>query len=251
MIETGRTAVAILLLLPAASMAQPLPSGAAAAAEIVVAGQGTVTVPPTFARISLQIDARGRSAAEAGAENSRRVRVVLDTLRGRGVPDSLLVTARYVVQPTWRSDRSGREPRPDGYVAQNSIQLTVRALEQVGPLIDAALGAGATQVMGIAFHADREASLQLMALDSAVRQARERASVMARASGGTLGALRQLTTERDDPYPGIGGTLQLQSQVIATSTTAINAGNLSVTVTVRGRWALAPDPRAPGAAPPP
>src|SRR4051812_7736713 len=107
MIETGRIAIALLLLFPAALTAQPLAAAASAApnvAEIIVAGQGTVVVSPTFALISLQVDARGPSAADAGAENALRVRAVLDTLRARGVADSLLVTARYVVQPTWRPD---------------------------------------------------------------------------------------------------------------------------------------------------
>jgi uncharacterized protein len=146
------------------------------------------------------------------------------------------------VQPVWRYDRAGRPPKQVGYAAHNSIRVTVERLDRLGAVIDAVLAAGANRVAGLQFVASTETDAQSRALAIAVSQAQRRATVAAQAAGGSLGPLVQLTTERYEPPPGISGAVATQ-QIVAYSESApetpITPVELSVVVTVLGRWEFA------------
>lgn len=238
-----RALLAILAMLVAGpTAAQETPRPSATPAEVVVTGRGEVRLPPDRGALELSVETRARTAAEAGAENARRQRAVLDTLRRLGLASDDISTVGYGISPDWRSESGDRPPRQVGYVARNGVRVELRDLDRLGSIIDAALAAGANGVGAVHFRSSREGEAQLAALDSAVTQARARAAVMARAAGGTLGALRQLSTERYEPPPGI--RLQaLQVMDLEQQGTPITPGQLSVVAVVVGRWEFVAGPR--------
>jgi hypothetical protein len=88
----------------------------------------------------LAVETRAPTVARVGADNSRRQRAVLDTVRKLGLSDAQLSTTGYSVAPEMRY--YGKQPQVTGYIARNVIQADVRQLDQVGTPIDPALGAG-------------------------------------------------------------------------------------------------------------
>ena len=230
-----------LALFVAASPARGQPAaGSAPPAEIITTGTGSVRVAPDRATLQLTVLTRARVATDAAAENAKRQRAVIDTLRSLGLGPDQVSTAAYAVDPAYRYEGRDRTPQQSGYVARNAVRVSLRELERLGAVIDAALAAGANDVGEIDFQYSRQAEAQLQALDSAVAQARARAGVMARASGGQIGALLELTTEERGPRPGIGvamGTLRLSS---SSGPTPISAGELTISATVLGRWRFEP-----------
>jgi uncharacterized protein YggE len=236
------TLLALLSSAPALaqSPAPPPPPPATAPPEIVVAGTGQVHTRPDRATLDVAVESRARTAAGAGADNARRLRAVLDTLRRLGYDSTTLATVGYALQPDWRSDGGGREPKQVGYVALNSVRVRVEQLDRLGATIDAALAAGANRIASLQFTASTEAELQLLALDSAVAQARRRAATMARAAGGSLGPLVYLTTERSEPQPGVYPMTLQAVRVTSAAETPINAGEMTVATVVIGRWRFVP-----------
>ena len=89
-------------------------------------------------------------------------------------------------------------PKVTGYTVTNTVRADVRRIDDVGKLIDAALAKGANEISSLQFYSSKADSARRAALAAAVADARADAEVLARAAGGTLGALVELSTTRAD-----------------------------------------------------
>ena len=229
--------LAVLLFLPASAHAQtpaPLP-------EIVASGVGRVMAMPDRATIDLMVETRAETAAEAGAENAKKQRAVLDTLRRLGFGADEVSTTRYAVNADMRYSGE-RGQQLVGYVARNTVRVSVRDLDRLPEIIDGALAAGANNIGGIEYRSTRQRELEMQALDSAVANARARAEVLARAAGGRLGPMFELTTELGGR--GIaGGVAFADSMRRVEQSTPITPGQLTISAVVLGRWRFEPQPR--------
>jgi uncharacterized protein len=67
--------------------------------QIVTVGTGEARVTPDRATILIGLRSRAGTAAQAGADNARRQRAVLDTLRALGLQSDQLSTMNYAVSP--------------------------------------------------------------------------------------------------------------------------------------------------------
>ena len=195
-----------------ASAQQPSPSPATPV--IATSATGEARVQPDRATIMFAVETRAQTAARAGSENARRQRAVLDTLKKLGVSDGQLSTSGYSVTPEMRYD--GKQPQVVGYVARNVVNVEVRRIDQVGTLIDGALGAGANVVSSLRFYSSRADEMRRIALADAVAKARSDAEAMARAAGGSLGALVELATS-GPVRPTYGDEMFAQARVMATA----------------------------------
>ena len=188
------TALALAIAPVAARAQQPGTSPAPQVPQLVVTGYGEVTVAPDRAMIDVAVETRATTASQAAAQNARRLRVVLDTLKARGIAAGDLSTLGYSVNPDYEPMPRGEAVRR-GYVATNVVRIETRTLDQVGALIDAALAAGANRVNEVRFSSSRHATVRDSATALAIANARRTAETMARAAGGTLGPLVELSTE--------------------------------------------------------
>jgi len=156
--------------------------------QVVTTGQGEVRVTPDRATVMLGVQTRAATAEEATTQNSRKQRAVIDAIKARGIPAEQIATSSFNVIPETRYDREGQAaPRTTSYLVVNSVSVEVRRIDQVGRVIDAALGAGANQVTSLAFEISSPDSARRAALSSAVAKAKAEAEVMAMAAGGSLG----------------------------------------------------------------
>lgn len=112
----------------------------------------------------------------------------------------------------------------------------MRDLARVGAVIDAALGAGATNISGIRFESTRREPARLEALAKAVQAARREAEAIARAAGGRLGALLEASTAGPVLY---APRAEMALRTMAADT-PIAPPALEVTATVTARWAFVP-----------
>ena len=98
------------------------------------------------------------------------------------------------------------------------------------------LGAGGTEIRGIAFQSDSADAGRSRALTDALAGARRDADTFARASGLRLGRLIEVSTI----VPPSGGGFQLQGGVAAAGYAMIAPEDVRITVTVYTRWELTP-----------
>lgn len=216
---------------------QPIPQPAPPVPRITVSGMGDVRATPDRATIAIGVQTRAKTAAAASAENARRQQAVLDTLRALGIPKERILTSDYSVnvEQDYRPDRGDSTPRVTGYVVSNVVQVDVWQVGQVGRLIDAALAVGANAINSLQFYSSRADELRREALSRAVAAARADAEAMAKAAGGSLGPLLELSS--------IGYAMPLQEAryslaraADAAAPTPIAAGEQTTTATVSASW---------------
>ena len=207
-------------------------------AQLVVGGRGEVKVTPDRALLSLTVETRRPQASAAAQENARLQRLVFDTLRAVGVASSELSTADYSVQPEQRWNQQKQQSELIGYVVRNTIKVRVLNVEQVGRVIDAALSKGSNLVSSLEFYASNVEVARRQALAQAVEQARADADVMARAAGGSVGGLLELSSVDAEPAP-VQPMRSMRTAVAEAVETPIANGAQALVVRVMTRWRFA------------
>ncbi|HTV78915.1 MAG TPA: SIMPL domain-containing protein [Steroidobacteraceae bacterium] len=230
-----------LLLLSPALPAQTGPEGVP---RIMVSDTGEATAPAARATLTIGIDVPGSTAAAAEAESARVSAAVIAALHRAGLPPSDLQSTHVSINPQWVYDERTRQQQRTGFRADSTVRVSTAGLDRLGAWVDAALGAGATTVSDPAFAPADEAALRHQALEQAVRSARGDAEVVARAAGGSLGALLQIDSGQGVVRPmSVAVTAALRSPATPTH---IVPDEIHVTATVTGVWRYIAGPATTG-----
>ena len=206
------------------------------APTIVTSGQGEAKVTPDRASVLVNVQTRATTAAAAASQNATRTRAVLDALAKLGLPKEQLSTQGYSVYPETRYDANGASPRVTGYVVTNTIRAETHRPEQAGAIVDASLGAGANLINSLSFYAASIDAPRREAIAAAVESARADAEAMARAAGGSLGALVELSTQGPTMPPRPMYDLAARAASAKAEPTPVNPGEQTIAVYVNARW---------------
>jgi uncharacterized protein len=174
----------IALLLASPVMAQTRETPAPPPPAVVTAGEGVVEAVPDRAFINITAESRAANPREAQRRNTELMKPVQDKLRSAGVPADAVRTTAYDLQQEWDYVNNRRISR--GYVARNTIEVRVDAIDKLGELLDVAVSAGATSVGEIRFELTERAKLEREALRLAVADARARADAAAAGAGQSI-----------------------------------------------------------------
>jgi uncharacterized protein len=217
-------AVVAVALLVGAAGAGGTPA-AATQHSIVVSGNGSVATVPDRAQLSFGISSDARTASAALRANAAEMTKVIAALKAQGIAAADIQTQFVALSP--RYSPNGEEIV--AYTAANSVNATIRKLDKVGGVIDAAVDAGANQLSGPNLVRSDQTALYRQALRAAIANARGRAQTIARASGLHLRRITDVT-ESGGPTP-----LAETAKVGAGPSTPIEPGTqlveASVTVT--------------------
>jgi len=167
---------------------------------------------------------------------------ILDAVLAKGVARRDIRTALVSLNPVM--DYSGKDgPRITGYQVANTLSVTVRNLEVTGPLIDAALAAGASTLDSLEFRLDDPTDAQEQARTAAMEDAHARAATIAKAAGAKLGSVLAVSEgERfagPAPFPAARA---MAMKAVDSADTPVESGSQEVSVAltvifelVRGR----------------
>ena len=151
---------------------------------VTASGVGTATAVPNEAQMSFGVESRAATAKAAVAANADAMRKVINALRQARARE--IATQWVSVYPVSRDDGG-----VDGYTASNSVSA-VSDVGEAGSLIDAAVEAGANSISGPGLSSSSSEELYRQALAKAVSEARERAQVLAKAAGRSLGEIESI-----------------------------------------------------------
>src|SRR5438105_8375360 len=227
-----------LLLTPAYVHAQDSRATVELIPQIAVTGRGEVKVSPDRATIQISVQTRAASAAAAATENANKQQSVLSALKALGFGNDQLSTINYNVYPEQRFD-PGKDPAIIGYNVTNTILVDVRKLNQVGPAIDAALSHGANMITSLQFYASNTEAARRLAIAAAIEKARADAEAAARAAGGSLGSLLEISVGAYNPPPPRPIMMARTADAVQLST-PINPGEETLAVEVTTRWRFNP-----------
>lgn len=220
-ILTGCLLVAAVLLMVTGNPRQSAADRAAAQAPsrvITVVGEAEVHIKPDLATVTFGVLTTGASATEAEALSLASAKHIQAAMIAAGVDEQGLESAQVALTPVMHQDFTGVS-RIAGYQAKATIRGTVRKMDKVQPVVDAALAAGASSLEGVVYwQADPEQGKE-NAMAAALDNARKRAAAMAQADGDTLGELRSMEVLPDEAPPAPAatpGTLVFRARVRAT-----------------------------------
>ena len=206
---------------------------------IEVAGEGSVSAAPDFARVTLGVASTGKTAGEAMAANAKAANALVSLIKAEGVAPADIQTSEMSISPMFSQPAHGQETAPTitGYSVTNNVAVTVREIPRLGGLLDKAVTAGANSVYGVGFGHNDTSALLDKARPLAVEDAKRKTEIFAGAAGAKIGRLMVLTEEAGR-QPPIAFSRAFAAS--APAPTPIEAGEDKLTVTVTARFELAP-----------
>ena len=188
-------AVAAAAVFVAAIPAQAQQSQLPPERGVVVIGEGSVSVPPDYARVRGGVTTRAKTAKEATEANTKAMAAITAMLSNAGIAQKDIQTARFSVQPIYESHQSNSEQKLSGFSVSNQINVTIRQIDKVGEILDRLVTTGATDVGNVEFlHSEPSKALD-QAREAAVADARRKAELYAHASGLVLGRVNWITED--------------------------------------------------------
>ena len=202
-----------------------------------VSATGKTTRVADIATIRAGVVTQSATAAQALADNAKRMAGVLVALKAAGVQPRDVATASVSLQPQYRYE-DNKPPAITGYQASNTVSIRFRDVTRSGAILDVLVAQGANQIEGPGLSLDQpDAALDEARVD-AVKRARARAELYARATG--LSVVRILTIgeggEMAGPQPPV--LYMARAAAAPRAATSIVAGETDVTVTIAVRFLL-------------
>jgi uncharacterized protein len=223
----------IVLAIGASAMAQS-GDGTGGRRTVTVTSTATVGSTPDQATLRFGIETQAADSAAALAENGSITDRVVDALRDAGVAADDVQTERLDLHRRTIDRNTPRERTVS--VADSTLGVTVRDLDEVGAVIEAGVGAGATSVGDVRFEVSDPSRARAQALELAVEGARVKADAMASAAGASVIAVERIVEEgahRPIYEEAYAATLSADASV-----SVVPPDELDTNVTVTVTWSI-------------
>jgi len=222
-------ATLLVILAPVSVLAAGTPNPNMRTLE--VSGTGEAQAPPDLATLQVAIETHAPTAAEAAGSNATLAQKVTDALKGKLGGKGAMWTGGYSLSPDYREVHNGK-PTIVGYNADNSITVETGALDLVGPMIDAAIAAGANRVNSLDYSLRDNSKARSAAITKASKDALAQAKALAAALNVKLGPIVQASTVSEMIRPVPMMRAAFSSMAGAPPPTPVSAGQVTVPATV-------------------
>ena len=219
----------LIFLLIAPAVASPQQNTTPEPPVVVTSGEGLVQAVPDRAWITITAESRAGNPRDAQRRNAEAMTPVIDKLRTAGIPADAIRTIGYDLQQEWDYVNNQRTSR--GYVARNTIEVRVDAIDRIGDLLEMAVGSGATSVGGVRFDLKNRAKLERDALRLAVEDARARADAAAAGAGRSIDRVLRIDAQSGGAPVPMPRVAMLREQA-ASDAPPIAAGQMEIRVQV-------------------
>lgn len=222
----------------AAVMASAMPSSAIAqyaqpplaGTRLDVTARGEVRRVPDIAVISAGVVTNAADAASAMRANAARMTGVIAALRSAGIAEKDIATTAISLSPQYRYEQN-EAPKVVGYQASNQVTVRFREIGRSGAILDALVREGANQISGPSMMIDKPEAAQDEARIEAMKAARARAELYARAAG--MAVKRIVSISESDGYsPGPTPVMVTARMADAAPKTEVLPGEQGVGITL-------------------
>ncbi len=236
--------LALALSLPGATAAYAdQPMIAANNTLLTLTADGRSARVPDVAVFSAGVTSQGKTAGEAMSANAADMSRVFAALKKAGIADKDVQTSSIQLNPIYGQPVVGpngqvmQEPRIVGYQATNTVTVKSRDIKSFGKVLDALVSAGANQISGPAFQLADPSGANDEARLMAVKDARARADLYAKAAGLRVVRIVSITEGGgySPPQP-----IYAKAMMADRASTPVSAGEVEVTVSVTMQFELAP-----------
>lgn len=189
-----------------------------------VTGEGKVSVKPNEGAVSAGVSATGVTTSQIQNRMNAIINKVSASIKSLGIDSKDIQTSNYNINPTYNETR-----QITGYSANTNLTIKVRDVNKMGRIIDAATGAGATNVSSLGFDVSDKTKFENEARKIAVMKAKKKAENAAKIAGFRLGRI----VNYSENFGGVPRPFAFSAEKADTSTNLeTGTEELSVTVTL-------------------
>jgi len=202
--------------------------------RITVSGEGKITAAPDVAILDVGLVTEGQTVNDAQKQNNDKMNNVVKAVKDQfKIEAKDLKTENYSVSPKYNWDNGHQTI--NGYTVNQNLQIKVRNFDDVGSIIAKATELGANQVSGPNFMIDDIEKYRAQAREEAIKQAKDKAKVLADQVGIKLGRIVNFSEGGSDyvPVPMYSDMAQSLSAAARTvPAPQIESGSQDVTIDV-------------------
>lgn len=200
--------------------------------SVSVTGEATIQAEPDQAQIDIGVVTQARTAPDAARDNAEKLsRVLAEVKKILGRADEVK-TSGYSLNPQYRYPQGGK-PEIVGYNASNTVRIKMHKLDDVGKIIDAAMGAGANNLNRLAFTLKDEEAARLEALKQASAKAKNKAEAIAKSLGLVIVKILSVSESERGFQPVLRAAPMARAEMAAAAApTPVEAGTVDVRSTV-------------------
>jgi uncharacterized protein YggE len=217
-----RAALVLVTLVSSIAAAQDNPPGPhhpppaqRPAPTVTVSGESEVSMAPDRAVLRFGSVSRADTAAAAQDSVNTAMQRVIEAIRGLNVSEKSITTSGITLSPYYVNEAQApgrdREPRIAGFEARNTITVTLDDVSRVGPVLDAAIKAGANEVQSVSFELKDDTEARSRALRQAVQNAKLKADAIAGGMGMRVGSVVEAAESGTQPiHPMVLGRAAME-----------------------------------------
>ena len=193
---------------------------------VTVSGQAEMRVPPDQVVFTLEVESVDKDVLAAKKKTDESVKAVFAIAKDNHVKSDDVQTSYISVEPKYNTDdleygeeRRGIKRMFLGYAVSKTIAIRLSDISRFDPLLSDVLRAGVTKVRNVEFRDSQIRKHKDQARAMAMRAAQEKASLLAREIGQSIGPAHSITEGTVGRYIA-GGVLNQNS-------TSVISGDLS------------------------
>lgn len=168
-------------------------------ASVAVSGEAELRLVPDTATLSMAVSHTDESVKTAQQSVAQVVKAFLDLADDLDIEEKWISTTGAAVRPNYRWDRQKEEQVFTGYTVERNIQLELRELDKLGPLLERAGQLGINRISPPVLDSSLRRETHRKALALAFADARASAEVLAKAAGADLGNAISISSTPDRP----------------------------------------------------
>jgi uncharacterized protein len=216
---------------------------------ITVSGQAEIRVPPDEVVFTLEVEFIDKDISAAKKKTDDSVKEVLAIARRNNVKAEDVQTSYISVQPKYNTDDLEYDQRRPvkriliGYEVSKTVAVRLRDISRFDDLLSDVLRAGVTRVSNVQFRDSQLRKHKDQARAMAIKAAQEKANLLAREIGQSIGLAYSITETEVIPFRDNNINQNVSTAIMGNlsgreSESAIAPGSISVTAQVTVRFRL-------------
>jgi len=190
---------------------------------IAVHGRGELSIVPDHASIRVGVNTTADTAEAALKENAAAAERIRQALVRSGIQEKDIQTVNYDVYPQYN-----REQRIESYAANYDLAVDTDDIARLSLVLDTCVRSGANRINSIEFSLKDEKKHKQDALVLAIKDAREKAEIIAQSLGRRLGKAVYAAEDRVTYENIYARNLKQMATTEDAAGAPILAGNISI-----------------------
>jgi uncharacterized protein len=194
---------------------------------------------PDIALVNAGIITKAKTAKLAMAENATKMSAAFAALKTAGIAEKDMQTSGINLNPEYVYQEN-KPPIIKGYQVSNSLNIKIRDMNKVGPVLDALVAQGINQISGPSFSVEDPDKAMDKARQEAIQKANERANLYAKGFGMKVKRVISISESGgyQSPMPQPVYAMKAMAMADAAAETSVAAGEVTLNLSLSVQFEL-------------